>query len=597
MTAAALATPAPLDELSVTGRRWRWRTCDEAEALAISQRHGLPDLVGRVLAARGVAAAEVPSFLEPRVKAWLPDPSRLLDLDRAAERLADAVMDGEPVGLIGDYDVDGATSVALMARYLRAVGIEAAIEIPDRLADGYGPNAGAFDRLAARGCRLVLTLDSGTTAFEPLGHAARQGQEVVVVDHHAAEASLPSAFAVINPNRRDQAAGSGDLAAVGVTFLLVVGLNRRLRERGAFKSQPEPDLRQWLDLVALGTVCDVVPLAGLNRAFVAQGLKVASRLANPGLRALAKVAGGSNGPFSADRFGFWIGPRINACGRIGQSALGAELLSSDEDEVVEQIAARLEHLNSERRRLERRAVDEAERAVQPALDADLPVLVVAGPDWSPGVVGLAAARLVERHHRPAVVIGLKDGIGKGSGRSVAGFDLGEAVIAARQAGLLIHGGGHPMAAGLTIEAGSIPTFERFICERTEGLGLAWQALARELDIDGATRINGLDLAKAKALARLAPYGRGHPEPRFVLSHAAIGQLREVGDGHLDCRLGEPSGGGWLRAIAFRAAGRPLGQALTAARGGDLRLAGRIKLDTWQGNERVTFHIDDAAPPA
>jgi single-stranded-DNA-specific exonuclease len=591
-TGCAVAGP-PAVERSATGRSWRWRACDEALALQISQHHGLPDLVGRVLAARGVTPDEVPAFLAPRVGARLPDPSSLLDLDLAADRLAGAVRAGEPVGLIGDYDVDGATSVALLARQLRALGAGVEIEIPDRLRDGYGPNPGAFDRLLERGCRLVLTLDAGTTAFEALAHARSRGQEVVVVDHHVAEARLPDALAVVNPNRLDQPPGAGDLAAVGVTFLLAVGLNRRLRETGWFATRPEPDLRTWLDLVALGTVCDLVPLAGLNRAFVAQGLKVAARGTNPGLAALTRIAG-LEGPPSADRFGFWLGPRINAGGRIGPSTLGAELLLSDDLDRVQVIARELERLNSERRRLERLALEAAETAVAPALAADLPVLVVAGAGWSPGVVGLIAARLVERHHRPALAIGLAEGVGKGSGRSVPGFDLGGAVIAARQAGLLLQGGGHPMAAGLTIAAEAVPAFEAFLRDRMAALGPGWRAAARVLELDGAARIAGLDCAKARALAQLAPFGRGHPEPRFVLTDALVGNLREVGEGHLDCRLGEASGGGWLRAIAFRAKGRPLGNALEAAAGGSLRLAGRIKLDSWQGQERVTFHIDDAA---
>ena len=442
-------TPPLAIGLSVSGRRWRWRDHDAAVALAISQRIDLPEVLGRVLAGRGLAPEAVPAFIEPRLRECLPDPSHLLDLDRAVERLADAVRAGEPIGLLGDYDVDGATSVALLARYLRAVDGLVAIDVPDRLREGYGPNPLALGRLAEQGCRLVVTLDSGTTAFDALAVAAERGQEVIVVDHHVTDAQLPPALAVVNPNRRDQASPVGELAAVGVTFLLVVALNRALRARGHFERRPEPDLRRWLDLVALGTVCDVVPLTGLNRALVAQGLKVAARRDNPGLAALAAAARLSGAP-SAEHFGFVLGPRINAGGRTGRSDLGAQLLLSDLPEEVAEIAERLERLNEQRRAVERQVLAAAERQLAPALAAGAPLLVAAGEGWSPGVVGLAAARLVERHHRPAVVIGLADGCGKGSGRSVAGFDLGGAVIAARQAGLLLEGGGHPMAAGLTV---------------------------------------------------------------------------------------------------------------------------------------------------
>ncbi len=444
-------TPPLAIGLSVSGRRWRWRDHDAALALAISQRIDLPEVLGRVLAGRGLAPEAVPAFIEPRLRECLPDPSHLLDLDRAVERLADAVGGGEPIGLLGDYDVDGATSVALLARYLRAVDGLVAIDVPDRLREGYGPNPLALGRLAEQGCRLVVTLDSGTTAFDALAVAAERGQEVIVVDHHVAELQLPPALAVVNPNRRDQASPVGELAAVGVTFLLVVALNRALRARGHFARRPEPDLRRWLDLVALGTVCDVVPLTGLNRALVAQGLKVAARRDNPGLAALAAAAR-LNGAPSAEHFGFVLGPRINAGGRTGRSDLGAQLLLSDLPEEVAEIAERLERLNEQRRAVERQVLAAAERQLAPALAAGAPLLVAAGEGWSPGVVGLAAARLVERHHRPAVVIGLADGCGKGSGRSVAGFDLGGAVIAARQAGLLLEGGGHPMAAGLSVRA-------------------------------------------------------------------------------------------------------------------------------------------------
>jgi single-stranded-DNA-specific exonuclease len=586
------AAAAAFVERSVSGRRWQLRPVDEALALTICQRLDLPEIVGRVLAARGVGVDAAPTFLRPRIRDCLPDPSHLLDLDVAVARLADAIAAGEPIGILADYDVDGATSAALLSRYLCAIGAASQIDIPDRLREGYGPNPAALERLAEAGCRLVVTLDSGTTAFEALGIAAERGQEVIVVDHHAAEEHLPSALAVINPNRCDQDSALGHLAAVGVTFVLIVALNRALRARGHFATAPEPDLRRWLDLVALGTVCDVVPLTGLNRAFVAQGLRVAARGGNPGiarLAAVARVAALEN----CDDFGFALGPRLNAGGRVGHSALGALLLASEDVAEVAEIAARLDLLNRERRVTERTVLAAAEAALASALQGDAPLLLAAGEGWSPGVAGLAAARLVERYHRPAVVIGLADGIGKGSGRSVAGFDLGAAVIAARNAGILSQGGGHPMAAGLTVAAGRVEALAAFLTERVgHQLGVSPPA-PPDLTLDGALQVGGCSVGLARRLAMLAPYGRGNPEPRFAITDARPWRVRQIGDNHLDCWL-QDAAGGRVRAVAFRVLDRPLGRALLAAAGAPMHLAGRIKLDRWNGELRVTFQIEDAA---
>jgi single-stranded-DNA-specific exonuclease len=583
---------APAVERSISGRCWRWRDHDAGLALAISQRIDLPEVIGRILAARGVLLDGVPAFIQPRLRDALPDPSHLHDLDRAVLRLAAAVEAAEPVGLLGDYDVDGATSLALLARYLQAVGGQVAIDVPDRLQEGYGPNPQALGRLAAAGCRLVVTLDSGTTAFEALAVAAERGQEVIVVDHHAAEPRLPPALAVVNPNRCDQDSPATDLAAVGVTFLVVVALNRTLRARGHFQARPEPDLRRWLDLVALGTVCDVVPLKGLNRALVSQGLKVAARGANPGLAALAAAAR-LEVPASAEHFGFVLGPRVNAGGRTGCSRLAADLLLSDDPDQIALLVARMEDLNQARRSVERTVLAAAESQALSALAGDAPLLCVAGEGWSPGVVGLVASRLVERHHRPAVVVGLADGVGKGSGRSVAGFDLGSAVIAARQEGLLLQGGGHPMAAGLTLRAERLEEFGRFLTDRlARDLGPGLPPLP-DLTLDGALQVKALSPGLALRLGRLGPFGRGNPEPRFMLPDARSFQVRRIGEGHLDCML-QDAAGGRVRAVAFRAADRPLGEALLAAGGAPLHLAGTLKLDHWQGQPRVTFRIEDAA---
>ena len=578
---------------SFSGRAWRLRPMDQDQALALSQRFDLPDIVGRILAARGIGIDQAPAFLEPRLRDLLPDPSHLIDMDAAAARLADAIEDGEPIGIIADYDVDGATSCALLTRHLQAHGANVAFDVPDRLEEGYGPNPKAFSRLEQRGCRLVVVLDSGTTAFDVLSAAAAGGHEVIVVDHHAAEERLPEALAVINPNRIDQESPLGDLAAVGVTFMLCVALNRTLRERVKPVAAGDPDLRQWLDLVALGTVCDLVPLTGVNRALVTQGLKIAARKANPGLRALAAAARLDDAP-DAGQFGFVLGPRINAGGRTGQSHLGAHLLTSDDPADVTKIAAQLDALNHERRRIEKNVLNEALRQVQPVV-ADDPVLVAAGKGWSPGVVGVVASRLVERCHRPSIVIGIDDqGVGKGSGRSIKGFDLGAAVIAARQEGLLQQGGGHPMAAGVTIAEDKVDAFSDFLKARMlESFGPGVPPPA-PLELDAELQPSSLTLDFGAALERLSPFGRGNPQPRLWLPAVVLHQIRRIGDNHLDCWIGDQHGAR-LRGVAFRIADQPLGQALLSADGKPVHLAGRIKIDSWQGKRRTGFQIEDAAP--
>ena len=581
---------APVIEQSFSGRSWRLRSIDEGAALALSQRFDLPEIVGRILNGRGISLHDAEGYLDPKLRDLLPDPSHLIGIDVAAARLADAIEDGEPIGIIADYDVDGATSCALLTRHLQALGASIHFDVPDRLDEGYGPNPKAFTRLEEQGCQLVVVVDSGTTAFEPLAKAVANGHEVIVVDHHAAEERLPEALAIINPNRLDQESSLGDLAAVGVTFMLCVSLNRTLRGRG--KRAGEPDLRQWLDLVALGTVCDLVPLVGLNRAFVAQGLQVAAKQENPGLKALAAVAKLKEAP-DAGQFGYALGPRINAGGRTGQSGLGAKLLTSDNPETVATIAAQLDALNHERRRIEKDVLTAAEQQVLPKLSS-IPALVVAGAGWSPGVVGVVASRLVERYHRPAIVIGLEDGVGKGSGRSIKGFDLGAAVIAARQDGLLAQGGGHPMAAGLTIEEDKVDAFRTYLIgciNVTFGPGLPPPP---ELQLDADLEVQSLTEGLSDALDRLAPFGRSNPEPRLLLRNTRIHNVRRIGDNHIDAWLICPSGAR-VRAVAFRIADQPLGEALLRAGDRVLQIAGRLKIDSWQGRRRLSFQIDDAAP--
>lgn len=589
---------------SITGRHWRLRTTDDRRALALAEQFGLPEIVGRVLAARGVGPAEADDYLNPSLRTLLPDPSKLVDMDRAAERIAAAIMTGEPVAVFGDYDVDGATSAALLKRYFEAVGGNLKIYIPDRLAEGYGPNLPALLRLQAAGIGLVITVDCGTVAFEPLAGAAEAGLDVVVVDHHMSESQLPRAFAVVNPNRSDDNSGQGQLAAVGVAYLLVVATNRTLRRRGWFADgRAEPNLLQWLDLVALGTVCDVVPLVGLNRALVARGLAVMARRGNIGLAALADV-GRLDQPPGTYHVGFVLGPRVNAGGRVGKSDLGARLLTTADPAEAAALAAELDRLNGERQQIERAvqaaAVAEVEQAIA-ANGADGgphggpgPLLVAAGVGWHAGVIGIVASRLVERFGRPAFVIALDGGLGKGSGRSIAGVDLGAAVTAARQAGLLVDGGGHAMAAGLTVARDRLAELVGFLEGRLAKPVAAAVGVAR-LGFDGALSVGGATVELLELLQSAGPYGAGNPEPRFAVASARLVKVDVVGTGHVRCILAGAEGGR-LKGIAFRAMEGALGPALLHHRGAALHLAGHIRADTWRGARQVQLIIEDAAHP-
>lgn len=583
---------------SVNARPWHDRLDPERLALArrIAQERGLPDVVARLLAARDVPAEAAEGYLNPQLRTLLPDPSVFTDMDRAAARIADAVVRGEAVALFGDYDVDGATSSALFHRFLTALGLAPRVYIPDRIVDGYGPNSRAVAALAEGGASLLVTLDCGTSSAEAFETARRSGLDVVVLDHHQAGVELPETEALVNPNRQDDLSGFGYLAAVGVAFVAAVAVNRELRRRGFFAraGRPEPDLLALLDLVALGTVCDVVPLVGLNRAFVAKGLVAMRGRGNRGLAALADVVRLS-GPPRPYHLGFLIGPRINAGGRIGDSALGARLLTCDDPVEGGRIAAELDRLNRERQALEAVAVEEAEAMVAVELGGSLPpVIVAASADWHPGIVGLVAARLKERYGCPAFAIALNGGEGAGSGRSVAGVDLGAIIRDAVAAGLLVKGGGHAMAAGLTIVADKLAAFRAFV-ESGVADGVAAARLAGELAVDGALTAEGATVDLIETIERVGPFGAGQPEPLFVFPAHRIVYADRVGETHLRLTVASASGAR-LKAMAFRAADTPLGAFLSERRGGPVHLAGHLGLDYWQGEPQVQLRLVDAADP-
>lgn len=577
-------------ETSLTGKQWLRRPVDERLALTLSQRLSVPEVVGRVLAARDVGLEEAGAFLNPTLRDQLPDPSRLQDMDIAAERLASAIMQDELIGVFGDYDVDGATSSALLARMFRAVGGRCQIYIPDRIKEGYGPNTPALLELRAQGVSVTVTVDCGTMAHGPLEAAQKAGLDVIVVDHHAADADLPKATAIVNPNRLDDASGQGHLAAVGVAFLLVVAVNRVLRDAGWYETRQAPDLTQWLDLVALGTVCDVVALKGANRAFVRQGLKVMAGRRNPGLRALADV-GGLDEPPGTFHLGFVMGPRVNAGGRIGASDLGARLLSTEDAADAMEIAHRLDGFNAERKDIEAHVLDQAIDKIE-SEGAERPTAFVAGENWHPGVIGIVASRLKDRFNRPACVLSIEGNKAVGSGRSVVGVDLGAAVIAARQSGLIEKGGGHQMAAGFTVHLDNLQAFRDFLDERI-GKRVREAGIVPTIKVDGAISAGGIQLHVIEQLQSLEPYGSGNAEPRFVIPNARLTSADVVGADHLRFSLENP-GGTQPRGIAFRCMGTPLGDALLNHKGKPFHLLGRLRINRWQGRSYPQFQLDDAA---
>jgi single-stranded-DNA-specific exonuclease len=580
-------------ESSLKGKAWRARLKDDRLALTLSQRLGVPEIIGRVMAGRNVLLEDADDFLTPSLKRLMPDPSSITDMDKAAHRLADAIVLNQNVSVFGDYDVDGATSSALLIRFMRGLGCEPGLYIPDREREGYGPNGPAMERLRKEGADLVLTVDCGTLSYEPLAHAAGLGLDVIVVDHHQAGQKLPQTAALINPNRLDDESDLGTLAAVGVAFLLCVATQRVLRDKNWFEEtgQSMPDLMSFLDIVALGTVCDVVPLKGLNRAFVTQGLKVMAMRMNPGITALADVARMNEAP-GVYHAGFLIGPRINAGGRVGRSDLGARILSTDDPSEAAGIAYELDRLNQERRDIEASVLGEAELAAERSVkEGDPSCLVVSGKGWHPGVIGIVASRLKERFGRPTFVLAIRDdGSVKGSGRSITGVDLGAATAGALEAGLLVNGGGHKMAAGVTLERKNIEGFAEFLDSKLkEDVALAMTRGG--IKIDGALSVRGATRDLAETLLAAGPYGAGHPEPVFVLSDVSIIKADLVGDAHVRLILGGPDGAR-LKAIAFRVLDSPLGEALLSADGRSLHLAGKLKLDNWRGSKGVQFQVED-----
>ena len=582
--------------VSLSGRRWVWRASDpdaDRLAAAIAQRWDLPEIIGRLLHGRGIDAEGAAMFLAPTLRALLPDPSCFADMDAAAARFARAALAGETVGIFGDYDVDGACATALLALLLRELGCTVLTYVPDRMREGYGPNAPALLGLVRQGATLIVCVDCGTAAPEPL--ACLKGvADVVILDHHTSEGPPPAVLAVVNPSRLDCRSGLGTLCAAAIAFLAGVAAVRALRAAGAFASGREPDLIGLLDLVALATICDVMPLSGLNRALVTQGLKVMARRQRTGIAALLEAASAREAP-SAFTCGFALGPRINAGGRISEADLGLRLLLSVDPDEARYLAERLDAVNRQRRHVEASIVDRAMALAAEQLAAGHPVLMLSGPDWHPGVVGIVAGRVKEAFNRPSLVAALlEDGTMKGSGRSVPGLDLGSAVIAARQAGLLLTGGGHAMAAGFSLRQQRVAEFHAYLDERLSEA--RHRPAARDLWVDGALSVTGANVELAAHLERLAPFGAGNDEPILVLPNVRVVRTERIGKEARTLRLlveGE-GGGARLKALLFRADDSPLARALEARDGVRLHLAGQLRAESWRGQTSAGFFVTDAA---
>ncbi len=574
---------------SFAGRRWLLKLVDAAVERDLLRE--ISPVLSRLLALRGITAKEAADYLAPKLKNLLPDPDVLKDMPAAVARVSAALVAGERIAVFGDYDVDGSTSAALLSDFLTALGAAPRVYIPDRMTEGYGPSPAAMNVLHAEGMNLVITVDCGAAAIAALEEAKTLGMDVVVLDHHRVDIA-PPALAHVNPNQPDDTSSLGHLCAAGVSFLFLVALNRHLRVIGLYEERgiAEPDLRLFLDLVGLATICDVVPLEGVNRAFVRFGLGQISTLSRPGLAALAGVAG-AKGPFTPYHLGYVFGPRINAGGRVGRSSLGVDLLTAREPDKANDFAAQLDLHNKERQAIEKLILEEA--IAQGALQANAPFVLVSGDGWHPGVVGIVAGRLKERFGKPAFVAGFEGGMGRGSARSIPGIDLGGIIRAAAEAKVIEYGGGHAMAAGFSLTSSQLEGFRKFVETRFSGAGPALAA-ANDLCLDAVLSPAGANVALVQEIAAAGPFGAGNPEPLLGLPDVRVAFADIVGKAHVKLRLGGGDGT-LLDAIAFRAVGTPLGEGLLASRGKVIHVAGRLRQDDWNGRIRVQLEIEDASP--
>lgn len=580
----------PTNIKSLGGNLWKIILSDERQAELISQRHNLPFIIAKILASRGIGADEAMGFLEPKIQTLMPNPSVMKDMEKAAKRIALAIQKGHKIAIIGDYDVDGATSSAVLKLFLQSLGVESELHIPER-DEGYGPSIKAVDDFKALGAELLVTVDCGTTAFEVLEYAKSQNMDVIVLDHHEAETKLPDIYAIVNPKRLDEENDYPYLkymAAVGVVFMTVVAINRELRENGYYNNHTAPDLMQWLDLVALGTVCDVVPLKGLNRAYVRQGLKIMANRGNPGLKALIDKSGINEAP-TAFHLGYMLGPRINACGRVGEAHISNKLLCMKDEHQAADLADKLNEFNAQRKDIEAYVMLKAMEILE-GTPQTYPIAFVYGHDWHQGVIGIVAGKLKERYNLPSFVMSVEADEVKGSARSIPEVDLGALIVSAKEKGILTKGGGHTMAAGFSLNEDKLEEFRNFIGEYVLSK-TGSEAIVPVVEIEGVMDVLGATVEMAETLEMLEPFGAGNPEPRIMLSKVRISKPGTVGTGHVRCYLSSANGGS-LKAMAFRVADNDIGQAILNAKGEVFDAIGVLRKDNWMGRNSVQFILED-----
>ena len=574
---------------SAKGKFWQLKETNENYVSAACQKYSISNLLAKLLYSKSVTLEEIPNFLDPKIKNYMPDPSVLLDMNKAVDRIYKAVQGKEKIAIYGDYDVDGASATAILTRYFKAIGVEPVIYIPDRMKEGYGINTEALLGLKRSGIDIVISVDCGVTAFEPIGEAKKAGLDVIVIDHHLSETTYPEAVAIVNPNRFDDVSGLNNLCASGVSFLLAVALNRKFRENNG----PEFDLLNLLDLSALGTVCDVMTLTGLNRAIVSQGLKMLEKRNNKGLSAIADIAGLNKKP-DVYALGFLIGPRINAAGRIGDCSLGAKILSSDDDIFIKENAVVLNNLNKERQEIEKKIIEEAIRQAEKQNEKSNPLIMVASEKWHQGVIGIVAGRLKEMFNKPSAVIAISGGVGKASARSVNGIDFGSAVVNAKNSGLLIAGGGHKAAAGFTVDKDKIEDLRTFFCEQFQKQ-YAKFANDNSIEADLLLKVSSINMELINEIEKLAPFGNGNSEPSIILEDAKIVKSKVVGEKHIQCFIGESGlarNSSAIKGICFNAVGTEIGDKIEGSLMKNASILGKLRKNIWNGTESIDFLIDD-----
>ena len=578
-----------MNSVSVTGKNWILRKFDQEKIFFLKDNYFLDEITAKLLVLRNIKKKDIDNFLNPSIKNFLPNPNDLLDMEKSSLRTLQSIENKEKIGIFGDYDVDGATSTALIGKFLSELQLPYEIYIPDRKTEGYGPSKKGFEELIKKGVKIIFTVDCGTLSFEAIDYAKNKNIDVIVLDHHQSEINLPRAYSIVNPNRLDEKSDLKYLCAAGVTFMFLVSINRQLRLVNWFKKNSinEPNLIGYLDLVTLGTVCDVVPLIGLNRAIVKQGLKIFKSKKNLGLKTLIDICQ-IDSNLSIYHLGYVLGPRINAGGRVGKCSHGANLLLSSNPKEVFKLATELNEYNKERQMLEKNLINKILIDSKPELKD--PILILKGEKWHEGIIGIVAARLKDKFNKPAIVISINDGIGKGSARSVVGFDIGSAILAATQEKILIKGGGHKMAGGFSISISNIEKFKKFLFNKFRGVNedLSQQ---KTLFLDSKIAPSAINLDFYNKVNVLSPFGSGNPEPKFIIENLKPVNSKIVGDKHIKSVLIGPEGSS-IKTITFNATDSELGPYLLKKNKNTFNIAGKLSLNEWKGQKNVEFIIDD-----